>query len=543
MNKILETENNPPNPSKTINSFRDIGYEYHNAVADIIDNSIEANATKIIVEVDMTFNDEIEIFITDNGDGMNKETLRNAMRYGSETDNSTQKLGKYGLGLKTASTSCCRKLVVTSRSSDLVSNQAAWDLDHIAKTNEWEMLWEEVDNQALGKLDRLAPKTSGTVISWKKIDELSPKSTIKDKSINVKKHLNNIQGKMIQHLSWVFQRFLDHDDQRAKNISIMIDGIKGNTPIVPYDPFCTKEEKTEKVTEDKIEIIANSKSKSFQIKSFVLPLKEEFSSEENRKKAQVNTTNQGIYLYRENRLIVAGGWLGMFENEMHHNLSRIDISFDRDLDRAFNVDVKKMDYDLDDEVKKYLKQWISPARNIADNKYRRGRKKKNFKNAKEAHTASNRFIDVNSPRVGTHPNIINLDRKNNEATYQNQFGEMTEKMTFIPPGTSDPMMIVPTESLDDGVLWEPAINEENKWCVRINISHPYYEKVFKSNYNTQQLNLTGMDTFIWSLGLAEKRAMNQEAKRNLKEYRFEVSRILRELAEELPSPRSSEDVT
>jgi DNA topoisomerase VI subunit B len=130
-----------PSAKRLIMSLRDMGYDFSQAVADIVDNSIEAHST--VVAIDIEFDgDDSWVRISDNGKGMKPEALREAMRYGAERDYDQDDLGKFGLGLKTASMSQCQCLSVASRwnreRSDIVAY--SWDLEHIEKTNRWEIL-------------------------------------------------------------------------------------------------------------------------------------------------------------------------------------------------------------------------------------------------------------------------------------------------------------------------------------------------------------------------------------------------------------------
>ena len=131
----------PPDPERISEGLRDTGYEFSTAVADIIDNSIAAGATVVDVRMAIDFGGKIFVSVADNGCGMDREGLINAMRYGSRRRVDPSSLGKFGLGLKTASTAFCRRLSVISRNSAAGPLlKATWDLDHIAQSEKWELL-------------------------------------------------------------------------------------------------------------------------------------------------------------------------------------------------------------------------------------------------------------------------------------------------------------------------------------------------------------------------------------------------------------------
>ncbi len=145
-----------------------MGYEFSQAIADIVDNSIEAKATRIAIDLEFD-GDDSWVRIADNVRGMKPEELRNAMRYGSEREYEEEALGKFGLGLKTASMSQCQKLSVASRWNRDRADIAAycWDLDHIERTDKWEIL--PLDRNGLGPavLHPLKDST-GTVVLWQR---------------------------------------------------------------------------------------------------------------------------------------------------------------------------------------------------------------------------------------------------------------------------------------------------------------------------------------------------------------------------------------
>ena len=137
----MQKEILPPNPSRLIEGLRDTGYDFNTALADVIDNSVDAGASHIAVRIDMDAEGDIVISVADNGCGMNRDALLNGMTYGAAGHPDPRRLGKFGLGLKTASTAFCRKLSVISRDSGTAKPlKAIWDLDHVEKVGNWELL-------------------------------------------------------------------------------------------------------------------------------------------------------------------------------------------------------------------------------------------------------------------------------------------------------------------------------------------------------------------------------------------------------------------
>ena len=137
----------PPDPARVMEGLRDTGYDFNTAVADIIDNSIAANARNANILLDMDPSGNVFVYIADDGCGMDMDGLKNAMKYGSAERANKASLGKFGLGLKTASTAFCRSLSVISKGEDLIPRKVQWDLDYIAQTGAWNLKQPERMNR------------------------------------------------------------------------------------------------------------------------------------------------------------------------------------------------------------------------------------------------------------------------------------------------------------------------------------------------------------------------------------------------------------
>ena len=205
----------PPPPSGLMEALRDTGYVFNTALADIVDNSIDADADKIDIFIDLDVLGDILICVSDNGHGMNEPKLKEAMTYGAHGSESPQRLGKFGLGLKTASTAFCRKLSVISRdSSTTTAIKATWDLDHVAKTGKWFVLFDAPTQDENERLNKIAGNGSGTVVSWSNVDRLFDKAYSDPGGAPARKALKNKIDDFKFHISMVYQRFLDKEDTR-----------------------------------------------------------------------------------------------------------------------------------------------------------------------------------------------------------------------------------------------------------------------------------------------------------------------------------------
>lgn len=284
----------PPDVARISEGLRDTGYDFNAAIADIIDNSIAADADKIHVRLEVDFADSVIISIADNGHGMDEVGIVNAMKYGSSKRPSAKSLGKFGLGLKTASTAYCRRLSVISRDScESHALRATWDLDEMAARNSWDLEIAPADAAHLQLLNELASNTSGTVVLWESIDRISTPD-----NQPIRRAVEKLAAGLRDHIAIVFQRFLNSDDSRERNVDILLNG----QPVLAWDPFCIAETK-EPIAEKKMDVrLPDGTQTSFVVRAFVLPRKEEFSSDANRIAARVSNERQGLYVYRENRL-------------------------------------------------------------------------------------------------------------------------------------------------------------------------------------------------------------------------------------------------
>lgn len=526
----------PPDPERVIVGLRDTGYEFNTAVADIVDNSIAANATKIQLFLAADFNGQIRLLIADDGDGMDRQGLINAMQYGSKVRPSAASLGKYGLGLKTASTAFCKRLSVVSRADGAApALMATWDLYHVAQVNKWSLLLSEnCDEEALELLEGIAPGESGTVVLWEKVDRL-----IKDYSnptgAPAKKALKAKEDALRAHLAMVYQRFLDPKDDRAQNVTIELNG----KSVAPWDPFqCGL---SELVAEQTMPTqLSNGREATFTVRAYILPRREEFPDDKLASAAQLSNDRQGIYIYRENRLIHDADWLGLYQKEPHLTLLRVEFSFDHKLDDAFHLDIKKSQIILNDDLANWLEKEFMPApRREANRRSREGQQKNISKKGEGAHDTSNNNIRNREADAGG-PQVNVADPNTGEAIIQNKYGTTRLKLTITSAKRPGEVFVQPVEGITNGLLFQPALIERHK-AVQINMSHPYYHKVYIPNLN-RSVTMQGLDSLMWALAVAELSTVQDSTAEMFRDMRYEVSRILEKLVEPLPEPDVDQNV-
>jgi hypothetical protein len=356
-----------PSARRLITSLRDMGYDFAAAVADVIDNSIEARATRVAVDVEFD-GDDSSVRIADNGTGMNPAQIREALRYGADRDYETESLGKFGLGLKTASMSQCQRLTVASRSSaeraDIYAH--SWDLDHVAATDRWEIIEvprrEQTDTLREPLLDG-----PGTVVLWQRLDRiLGFKHPYGE---NAKKRLSAMCRELEAHLGMVFNRYMT-GEAAGRKVRFTLNG----NPIKPWDPFARAEPATQQLEPITLHYDHDAIAGDILIQPFVLPHQDDFSSPQGHADTagpQRWNRQQGFYIYRANRMIQSGGWCNLRTLDEHTKLARIAVSFNPVLDEAFRINVAKMKVQLPQQLRDQFEKAIGPVIKIAQGAYRR----------------------------------------------------------------------------------------------------------------------------------------------------------------------------
>jgi len=530
----------PPDPSRTAEGLKNTGYSFNTAIADLVDNSISALATMILIDAHMDYRGTIYLTVADNGEGMDRESLIQSMKYGSPSKPSKLSLGKFGMGLKTASTSFCRCLSVVTRSGGQKKPlKATWDLDHIAKVNRWELMLSDPIKWEVDLLDKIAPKKSGTIVIWEKVDRLLREYRDpggKKAQENFGKKIDNL----LEHLGMVFQRFLDPDDKReVQKIKILVN----NKEVKFWDPFYIG---ISDLVASEVETVKNTKDKilgTFNARAFILPREDELSDEQ-LKLAKLSNDRQGIYIYRENRLILDADWLGMTIKEPHSSLLRVEFSFGAELDETLEVDIKKSRISLNDAIHQWLKDEFLPSpRREAQLRYRKGQRKKAVDASGGAHDSSNTTIRRNDAAIDK-ATVNVTDPRTGEVEITNEDG-ITPGVRITIAGAHKPgeVYVQPVPGIDDGLLWQPAIVEGHQ-AVQINTGHDFYRKVYMPNIlsdPSSTATIQGLDSLLWALAISELKATNENTKDHFSELRMSVSFILRKLVANLPEPPEAKE--
>lgn len=339
-------------------SMRSMGYTFESAIADIIDNSISADCREIHLQFPK---DALNCFVSilDDGSGMSQSELFAAMRYGSsasEEERTDTDLGRFGLGLKAASLSQCRKLTVVSKCNNVVSGYS-WDYSYIIKHKDWFLI--ELSQDEINKtpsVESLFTQESGTLVVWEDFD-------IIEKSSNGLTYatLCDYKDKIIKHIALVFHRYIDASKKEKITMSL------NNHKIAALDPFLESNPKTTRKKEIDIAINdSNNIERHVMVQPFVLPFYKDLSESDKNKLGGVESlrTKQGYYIYRNKRLIIWGTWFGLPRNELTKN-ARIRVDIPNTLDDIWNIDIKKQSAVIPKSIQNQLRKKVEDVMDIS----------------------------------------------------------------------------------------------------------------------------------------------------------------------------------
>jgi len=403
--KIIESDIVYLNPDLGMfESIRDMGYSVENAIADLIDNSLAAKSTQI--HVDIVFDKgNSYIRIEDNGTGMDRDRLNDALTFGKKIKSTrdSDDLGRFGLGLKTASLSQGKRLSVKT-----VINEKAeigvWDTDFVNNVVQGWAIKTQPFESTTDLLKQKLICESGTIIVIEILDKL----------LNEKAEDSDLFYKKIDavgdHLSLIFHRYIQGYLVKKTNIFYQGNQLK------PIDPFAFS----------KITIKGEGKyyNNSVVVKAYILPHESKMSKADLKKASLENgfTFNQGFYLYRTNRLIVCGGWLNMGDDMKSvepTKLCRIMVDIPNEWDEVWGIDVKKSKAIIPNSIYSDVEKIVKNAYDSSKDRY--------------IHRSKRKISDTGSyswiweARKSVNGKVYKINRKH---PLIDQISEMEEKKDF-----------------------------------------------------------------------------------------------------------------
>jgi Histidine kinase-, DNA gyrase B-, and HSP90-like ATPase len=356
-----------PSARRLMQSLRDIGYDTPSAIADLVDNSIDADARNINVSV-AAEGKSSWIRVADDGAGMTASRLDEAMRYGSSRSYGEEDLGAFGLGLKTASLSQCRRLTVASRTAARGKIEVRrWDLDRVARRDAWE-LQRLTPARCPHYLTEPLANGSGTVVLWESLDRVLDYA--RPDGQMAMRNLEGLTKEIGEHLAMVFHRFLSGELRKGRaRIAITVN----SDWLEPWDPFARDEAATQELPRQWLPLRSGGTTHRVGIRPYVLPNQVRFSSPEAHLVAggpKRWNRQQGLYVYRRDRLIQSGGWNRLRTSDEHSKLARIAVNIPPSADALFRTNVSKMNVTLPAELRPALRALASGVVAQAQDAYR-----------------------------------------------------------------------------------------------------------------------------------------------------------------------------
>ncbi len=345
--------NHPPDAPALLESMRSIGYSLESAIADLIDNSISAKCKNVWLEFRLEPNPYVALI--DDGIGMTEHVLESAMRHGSTNPLSVRDendLGRYGLGLKTASLSQCRMFTVVSKTQEGIYSYR-WDLDRVLLRKAWILLKltkKEIDS--LPHITELKKLKSGTLIIWENLDRMMAGET------SVERALGQQMTVAREHISLVFHRYIQ-GETGLKQIKVFFNLRELN----PIDPFLLDHVSTQRLAEDSFTV----ERKRVTVKPFILPYISKLSASDILRAGGTEGLrhHQGFYVYRNRRLIIWGTWFRLARKDELSKLARVRVDVPNSLDHLWTIDVKKSMAVPPEAVRLNLKRTVEKIRQVS----------------------------------------------------------------------------------------------------------------------------------------------------------------------------------
>lgn len=400
----------------------------------------------------------MSIAIIDDGKGMTENELVEAMRAGSKNPldlRNENDLGRFGLGLKTASFSQCRKLTVLS-AQDGARFSVKWDLDFVAKEEDWSLqILENSDIENLYKVDLLTD--NGTLVLWEDTDRIIDNTVAALTEDVVYEKMKNVQN----HLELVFHRYL-----KGKNkVNIFIN----DEQLKPYDPFHTVHPATQELPKEVITV----NNQKIQIQPYILPHYTKIDAKDYDYYAGEGgyLKNQGFYVYRNRRLLISGTWFRLIPQSEMYKLARIQIDLPNSLDDLWKIDVKKSNASPPAVIRQRLKKIIEKIAGSSTRVYRsRGHRSKTSNNAfwqrDSARGEINYSINKEHPFIADLMHSLDEDKQHELNTILDLLGSFFPKDSlYADIGNNNPAIInkttIPDSDLEEMVV--KRVKEESEF--------------------------------------------------------------------------------
>lgn len=354
----MGVRNAPPRTGPMLESLRGLGYTPATALADLVDNSISANSKKVYVHFEWA-GVKSWVRIVDDGNGMDDATLEAGMRLGARdptAERDADDLGRFGLGLKTASFSQARRLTVASRCKGGPIVCLRWDLDlmNMDPSIEWP-LFEGAAPGSEHLIEPLENMKSGTIVLWENLDRIVTEGFTADDMIE-------LTDRVEAHFGMTFHRLIGGSQPELRLFL-------NSRLVMPWDPFLM-EHPGKGLEGPECRILYTT---GVTVQCHVLPHHDGLKLNEQEKAAGPGgwIQQQGFYVYRNRRLLLAGGWLGLgdsrkpWHRDEAHRLARIRLDIPNNADAEWKINILKSTSSPPVQLRRQLHQLAHETRETA----------------------------------------------------------------------------------------------------------------------------------------------------------------------------------
>ena len=477
---------NHPNAGKLLSSLRNTGYDSnYTAIEDIIDNSIDAGARNVNVAIN-TVDKDVRIIISDDGSGMPEDVLDQALKLGSATQKDEMSdLGKYGMGLCTASISMAKSLQVITKQVNGDYLYSSQDLDEVVETDEFIKELRKANKEEISLFNDHVKGDHGTVVVLSKTDRLT--------NTNPTIFANNLAKDMGR----IYRKFIE------AGIKISVNSKK----VPATDPLMTDVEGTQIYSDEEYEVPSRNGKDKIRVKLAILPdVNETLESE-----MKMNIRSQGFYVVRNNREIANGETLDVFKKHNDFNRLRIELSFTSNLDNEMGVRFTKNGVYPNQAISDFLKQEIGGQ--ITSIRKMFIKSQKADKSQEIDHSESAEVIAKKSKLLITPEKVIERRETRTNTSDRPVKPENDEPRTRNPKETklSPAGLGARFETLSmgrEGSMYD-CYQEGKVIVIQWNVDHPFYEKIVLVNKDRKDIT-AGIDFLIYALASAELKTTNDE---------------------------------
>jgi hypothetical protein len=476
---------NHPNAAKLLSSLRNTGYDSYAAVEDIIDNSIDAEARRIKIGISI-IGKEPRVTIADDGSGMTKEILDEALKLGSETEKDEMSdLGKYGMGLCTASISMAKRLKVITRKAGGEYLSSVQDLDEVVKANDFIKELQDADKDDVALFKELVESEHGTLVILSKIDRLSNTNT------------SIFATTLSKEIGRIYRKFIEAGIEFRVN----------DKKVEAVDPLMPDLKGTQVYSDEEYEVPSYKGKEKVNVKVVFLPS----VNEQLEKEYKMNISSQGFYVLRNNREIANGVTLDVFKKHNDFNRLRIEFSFTSNLDNEMGVRFTKDGVSPNQAISDFLKHEIGgqivSIRKIvqASQKADKGKEISHDESAAVIAKKSKLLITPDAVIESRSAKVNKGERK--EKPESDETRDRTPKETRV----SSSGLGARFETLSmgrEGALYD-CYQEGKVVVIQWNVDHPFYERIILMNKDRKDIT-AGIDYLIYALASAELKTVNDD---------------------------------